>query len=159
MLLDSHHFDDDPTGGVDGEDELRAQCLLAAWMAHSGSFHIHWGLSHQMGRQLGPAFNIPHGYTSAILLPAVVELQADSKADRIAVIEDAIKLSRGEPVVSSEHLLTDARGESLSGRLRWLASRMRLPTTLREAGITDRAAVEQLYAGNPDALAVIDRAW
>jgi maleylacetate reductase len=158
-LLESHHFDETEMGGADAEQELRERCMVAAWMAHSGSLHINWGLSHQMGRQLGPAFNIPHGYTSAILLPAVVEVQSETKRERIALVEDAIKLSRGEPSMSNWDVLAVARGESLDGRLRWLAGQMRLPTTLREAGVTDRAAVDALFAGNAPALAVVERAW
>src|SRR2546429_528083 len=47
-LLESHHFEDDEMGGVDAEQELRQRCMVAAWMAHSGSLHIDWGLSHRM---------------------------------------------------------------------------------------------------------------
>jgi alcohol dehydrogenase class IV len=143
-LLRSHHFEDLQPGGEDGEEELRAACMMAAWMAHAGSYHIHWGLSHQMGRQLGPAFDIPHGHTSAILLPAVVELAAEAGGERVSLLEDAVEL---------------ARGESFAGRLRWLAQQMRLPATLREAGVKDRRAVEQLFAGNATALTVIERVW
>lgn len=126
-----------------GSDGARMACLEAAWMAHAGSYHIEWGLSHQMGRQLGPRFNIPHGYTSAVLLPAVVELSEPGKVAGEALVADAL----GVP-----------SGDAADG-LRRLASELRLPTTLREAGITDRAAVNELFAGRDDAEAVIERAW
>ena len=96
-----------------------------------------------MGRQLGPRFNIPHGYTSAILLPAVVELEAPVKVDAEARVARALGVGPGEA----------------AGALRQLARELALPTSLREAGVSDRAGVEELFAGNEPALAVVARAW
>jgi alcohol dehydrogenase class IV len=126
-----------------GAEAPRLLCLEAAWMAHAGSFHIEWGLSHTMGRQIGPRFDIPHGYTSSILLPAVVELQRDQKVEAEACVSESLGVDSGRAA--------DA--------LRRLAGELGLPTTLRAAGITDRAAVESLFEGNEPAQAVIDRAW
>jgi alcohol dehydrogenase class IV len=126
-----------------GAEAPRLLCLEAAWMAHAGSFHIEWGLSHTMGRQLGPRFDIPHGYTSSILLPAVVELQRDEKVEAEACVAESLGVDSG----------------GAADALRRLAGELGLPTTLRAAGISDRAAVESLFEGNEPALAVIDRAW
>jgi hypothetical protein len=43
--------------------------------------------------------------------------------------------------------------------LRQLVADLSVPGTLREAGITDRAAVEELFAGNSSAREVIALAW
>ena len=121
----------------------RMQCLGAAWMAHAGSYHIEWGLSHQMGRQLGPRFDIPHGFTSAILLPAVVELETAHKVEAEARVAAVLGVEPGHA----------------AGALKSLAEQLSLPTSLRAAGIEDRAAVEDLFAGNGSALAVVAAAW
>ena len=126
-----------------GDEEPRMDCYYAAWMAHSGSYHIQWGLSHQMGRQLGPRFSLPHGYTSAVLLPAVVELQGRSRPEAEAAIAEAL----------------GARPRGAGAALRSLARELGLPTTLRDAGVSDRAAVEQLFADLEGASEVIDLAW
>jgi alcohol dehydrogenase class IV len=126
-----------------GAEEIRMDCLHAAWMAHAGSYHIQWGLSHQMGRQLGPRFGIPHGHTSAVLLPAVVELQTAARPAEEARIAAAVGVPPG------------AAGEAL----RQLAKQLGLPTTLREAGVAERAEVERLFAEMQGAAEVIDRAW
>jgi alcohol dehydrogenase len=131
------------TLSLTGEEEPRMLCLQAAWMAHAGSYFIHWGLSHQMGRQLGPRFAIPHGFTSAILLPAVVETERQAKIEQEACV--ARNLGAGSGGAASA--------------LRGLVRDLGLPSTLREAGITDRPAVDALFAGNELALAVIDRSW
>jgi alcohol dehydrogenase class IV len=126
-----------------GGDDERMACFFAAWMAHSGSYFIEWGLSHQMGRQLGPRFGIPHGYTSAILLPAVVELEVSSKQRAEGQVAAALGVPAGEA----------------AGALRGLVQELSLPGTLQEAGIDDRATVERLFGGNEAAQRVIDRCW
>jgi alcohol dehydrogenase class IV len=131
------------TLALTGDEEPRLLCLQAAWMAHAGSYFIQWGLSHQMGRQLGPRFAIPHGFTSAILLPAVVELERPAKMEQEACV--------------ARNLNTGSGGAA--NALRGLVRDLGLPSTLREAGISDRDAVEALFAGNQPALTVIDRSW
>jgi alcohol dehydrogenase class IV len=118
-------------------------CLEAAWMAHAGSYFIHWGLSHQMGRQLGPRFAIPHGVTSAVLLPAVVELERPAKIEQEACVARTLDVGSG----------------GSANALRALVRDLGLPGSLRDAGIADREAVEALFAGNEPALAVVDRSW
>lgn len=126
-----------------GSEEPRMDCLYAAWMAHTGSYHIQWGLSHQMGRQLGPRFSIPHGHTSAVLLPAVIELQQPLRPEAESSIAEALGVASA----------------GSGAALRKLARELGLPTSMREAGITDRAAVEDLFKELEGANAVIDLAW
>jgi maleylacetate reductase len=131
------------TLSLTGDEEPRHLCLEAAWMAHAGSYYIEWGLSHQMGRQLGPRFGIPHGFTSAILLPAVVEMERPQKVEQEACVAKTLGVASGGAADALRRLVRD----------------LGLPGSCRDAGITDRAAVESLFAGNTAALAVIDRAW
>ena len=128
---------------LEGGAEPRLACLFAAWMAHAGSFHITFGLSHQLGRQLGPRFNIPHGETSAILLPAVVELEQPAKAEAEALVARGLGVESG----------------AAAGALRALVRTLKLPATLREAGISSRWEVEALFGGDEAAVRVIERAW
>jgi alcohol dehydrogenase class IV len=126
-----------------GAEEPRMDCLYASWMAHTGSYHIEWGLSHQMGRQLGPRYDIPHGHTSSILLPAVIELQRPLRVEAEACIARAIGVESGGAGAS----------------LRQLAQELGLPTTLREAGVTDRDEVREMFKDLEGANEVIDLAW
>ena len=50
--------------------EAREQCFLGAWMAIDALFGAGARLSHPVGHQLGAFWNIPHGVTSCIALPA-----------------------------------------------------------------------------------------
>ena len=128
---------------VAGDPEVRQACLHGAWMSHAGSYTIAWGLSHQMGRQLGPRFDIPHGHTSAILLPAVVELERAAKSEQEARVAACFGAPPG----------------GAADALRQLVRDLGLPGRLRDAGIADRADVEALFAGNAAAGRVIELVW
>ncbi|WP_458413476.1 iron-containing alcohol dehydrogenase [Schinkia sp. CFF1] len=53
--------------------QYRLECQLGAWLSLFSVVNIKLGLSHSIGHQLGALFNIPHGMTSAIMLPHVME--------------------------------------------------------------------------------------
>lgn len=53
--------------------EYRLNCQIGAWLSLFSVVNIRLGLSHSIGHQLGALFNIPHGMTSAIMLPAVMK--------------------------------------------------------------------------------------
>src|SRR5258708_26896547 len=95
-----------------------------------------------MGRQLGPRFGIPHGFTSAILLPAVVELERPQKISQEACVAESLGVESGRAADALRRLVRD----------------LGLPSSCVEAGIEDRAAAESLFPGNTAALAVLHRA-
>lgn len=53
--------------------EYRLECQIGAWLSLFSVVNIKLGLSHSIGHQLGALFNIPHGMTSAIMLPHVMK--------------------------------------------------------------------------------------
>ena len=48
------------------------------------------GASHGIGYVLGAAFDVPHGYTSCIMLPAVMRWNAPDNAERQAIVAAAM---------------------------------------------------------------------
>ena len=54
--------------------EYRLQCQIGSWLSLFSVSNIKLGLSHSIGHQLGALYNIPHGITSAIMLPHVMNL-------------------------------------------------------------------------------------
>src|SRR5262249_20129347 len=51
-----------------GEESLAhcGHCQVAAWLSIFGAMNTGFGLSHALGHQIGPAWNVPHGVTSCI---------------------------------------------------------------------------------------------
>ena len=72
-LLTEHLLPSLQTHG-DNENELehRVQCQLAAWLSIFGMSNTRGGISHALGHQIGPMWNVPHGVTSCITLPHVM---------------------------------------------------------------------------------------
>ena len=53
--------------------DARLQCQIAAWLSMAGQPNGSFGLSHVLGRELGVRHDVPHGYTSCVTQPFVME--------------------------------------------------------------------------------------
>ncbi len=60
--------------GADLDARLRSQ--MATWLAASGLGRVPMGASHGIGYVLGTVCGVPHGYTSCVMLPAVLRWNA-----------------------------------------------------------------------------------
>lgn len=81
-----------PSMQTAGDDELyhRGQCQLAAWFSIFGALNTRFGISHALGHQIGPAWDVPHGFTSCITLPHVMRFMAEIAADRFGPIAEGL---------------------------------------------------------------------
>jgi maleylacetate reductase len=68
--------------------EHRGECQLAAWMCVFGVTNAGFGLSHALGHQIGPRWNVPHGITSCITLPHAMRFMADLAPERFRPIAE-----------------------------------------------------------------------
>jgi alcohol dehydrogenase len=77
-----------------GDEQIahRQQCQLAAWLSVFGMTNAGFGLSHALGHQIGPRWNVPHGFTSCITLPHAMRFMADRVPDRFALIAAGLGL-------------------------------------------------------------------
>jgi len=75
-----------------GEDELyhRGQCQLAAWMSIFGALNTRFGISHALGHQIGPTWDVPHGFTSCITLAPTMRFMAEISPDRFGPIAEGL---------------------------------------------------------------------
>ena len=77
--------------------DARMDALLAVWLSmEHNRFHVPMGASHGIGHVLGGTCNVPHGYTSCVMLPTVLKWNEPVNADRQALVADAFGRS-GEP--------------------------------------------------------------
>jgi alcohol dehydrogenase class IV len=70
--------------------EARLNCLVAGWLSMLGVANVTLGLSHGIGHQIGGLCGVPHGETSCVMLPAVLERVADVLPERLADIAVAM---------------------------------------------------------------------
>jgi len=83
-----------PSIRTTGEQRLehRLQCQIAAWLAVFGMTNAGFGLSHALGHQIGPRWNVPHGFTSCITLPHAMRFMADRVPERFGPIAAGLGL-------------------------------------------------------------------
>ena len=88
-----------------GEDELyhRGQCQLAAWMSIFGALNTRFGISHALGHQIGPTWDVPHGFTSCITLPHAMRFMAEISPERFGPIAEGfgIRFDEKNPRLSA----------------------------------------------------------
>ena len=91
------------------ELEARTELQLAAWMSIFEVINAPSGLSHNLGRRIGATYNVPHGITSCITLPAVMHILAEQHAAQLAPMADALDLpvSKADPIQAA-HAAADA---------------------------------------------------
>ncbi len=105
-----------------GDLEARLDCQIGAWMSMVGSqTGVSKGASHGIGHVLGGTANVPHGYTSCIMLPHVLRFNVEVNADKQARVSEAL----GHPNKPA----ADAVGALISG--------LGLPTRLRDVGVKE----------------------
>lgn len=66
----------------------RGHCQLAAWFSIFGAINTRFGISHALGHQIGPMWDVPHGITSCITLPHVMRFMANVAPERFGPIAD-----------------------------------------------------------------------
>jgi alcohol dehydrogenase class IV len=54
-------------GDLDERVAHRGHCQFAAWYSIYGAMNTRFGLSHLLGHQIGPRWNVPHGHDRASL--------------------------------------------------------------------------------------------
>ena len=128
-LLNAHLLPSLQTHG-DNENELehRMQCQLAAWLSIFGMSNTRGGISHALGHQIGPMWNVPHGITSCITLPHVMRFMADVAADRFAPIADGFDVRFDASNPRSSALECADRAARFIGKFE-------VPTRLRDVGV------------------------
>jgi alcohol dehydrogenase class IV len=114
----------------DAPDALadRGQCQLAAWQSVFGISNTGFGLSHAFGHQIGPRWNVPHGFTSCVMLPHAMRFMAAVAPGRFGPIAGGL----GVPFdVEQPHAAALACAEKVADFIVELG----LPTRLAAVGV------------------------
>lgn len=137
---------------------LRGELQIAAWMSFFGEVNTAMGMSHILGRRIGARYDVPHGVTSCITLPWVMEAEASRSPGPLARIGARIapEAARGAE---------DGAGRAAARATRDLVSRLGLPARLSQVGVPrgDLASIaEAAYAEGEQrtrALELLERMW
>lgn len=104
-----------------GDLDARLSAQHAAWMATIGLNRIPYGASHGIGHQLGAVAGVPHGFTSCVLLPHVLNFNASVSRDSQAKVAAALGCPNATAAEAVLALVRD----------------LGLPTRLRDVGVCE----------------------
>lgn len=139
--------------------EPRLDGQLGMWLSISGAAEgIGIGASHGIGHVLGGRFQIPHGITSCVMLPAVLRWNVAVNGDR----QKRISSVMGAPDRLASDLVRDlVAGLGLPTRLRDIGIKRDDFTTIAEHSMHDPAipANPRKIAGPQDIAEILELAW
>jgi len=71
--------------------DARMDCQIGTWLSMGPlSAGVPMGASHGIGYVLGAVFDVPHGYTSCVMLPWVMRWNKSANAERQAMVSEAM---------------------------------------------------------------------
>jgi alcohol dehydrogenase len=124
------HLPDSLTTGP-AQLEHRLQCHIGAWLSIFGLPNAGLGLSHALGHQIGPRWNVPHGVTSCITLPHAMRVMARVAPERFGPIAGAfdVAFDLGNP---------EAAALECADRMALFISAFELPQRLRDVRVPEQ---------------------
>ncbi len=119
-----------PSISTQDDEQLahRGHCQFAAWYSIYGAMNTRFGLSHLLGHQIGPRWNVPHGVTSCITLPNAMRFMAQLAADRFGPVAEGYKIPFDPANPLPAALQCADRTAEFIGQFD-------VPTRLRDAGV------------------------
>jgi alcohol dehydrogenase class IV len=125
--------------GASDRVEHRGHCQVAAWLSVFGIANTGFGLSHALGHQIGPRWQVAHGFTSCVMLPHAMRFMARVAPERFGPIAAGL----GQ---SFEMATAAADAAACAERMAAFIAQFEVPRRLRDAGVptgeaTDIAAV------------------
>jgi maleylacetate reductase len=86
----------------------RMDCQIGTWLSTGPlAAGVPMGASHGIGYVLGAAFGVPHGYTSCVMLPAVMRWNRAANAERQALVAEAMGLPGEDAADALDRLIRD----------------------------------------------------
>ncbi len=113
-------------GAVDNTDEGREGMALGQYIAGMGFSNVGLGIVHSMAHPLGALYDTPHGVANAIILPTVMEYNAEATGEKYRDIAKAMGVE-GVDAMS----LADARKAAIDA-VKQLSVDVGIPADLKE---------------------------
>ena len=136
---------------VNGCPEGREGMALGQYIAGMGFSNVGLGIVHSMAHPLGAVYDTPHGVANAIILPTVMEYNADVTGEKYRDIAKAMGVEGTDAMTIEE-----ARKAAVAA-VRKLSEDVGIPATLTEVGVkeedidflADSAMIDPCTPGNP----------
>jgi lactaldehyde reductase len=113
-------------GAVDNTPEGREGMALGQYVAGMGFSNVGLGIVHSMAHPLGALYDTPHGVANAIILPTVMEYNAEATGDKYRDIAKAMG------VEGTENMTVDEYRKAAVDAVRQLSKDVGIPADLKE---------------------------
>ena len=90
-------------GAVAGTDEGREGMALGQYVAGMGFSNVGLGIVHSMAHPLGALYDTPHGVANAIILPTVMEYNAEATGEKYREIARAMGVEGVDAMTQAEY--------------------------------------------------------
>ncbi len=111
---------------VDNTDEGRADMALGQYIAGMGFSNVGLGIVHSMAHPLGALYDTPHGVANAILLPTVMEYNADCTGEKYR------EIARAMGVKGVDNMTQEEYRKAACDAVKQLSSDVGIPADLKE---------------------------
>ena len=144
-------------GAVEHTPEGREGMALGQYIAGMGFSNVGLGIVHSMAHALGAVYDTPHGVANAILLPTVMEYNADATGEKYRDIAKAMGVEGTETMSQEEYR------KAAVDAVRKLAADVGIPKDLKAIVkeedirfLSESAAADACAPGNPKEATVDD---
>lgn len=142
---------------VANEPQGREDMALGQYIAGMGFSNVGLGIVHSMAHSLGAFYDTPHGVANAIILPTVMEYNAESTGEKYKDIAKAM-------CVYKEGMSQAEYRQAAIDAVRKLSADVNIPTTITEVGakiedlqaLAETSFVDACTGGNPRQTSVED---
>lgn len=90
-------------GAVDNTPEGREGMALGQYIAGMGFSNVGLGIVHSMAHSLGAVYDTPHGVANAILLPTIMQYNADATGEKYKDIAKAMGVNHVDSMSKEEY--------------------------------------------------------
>lgn len=144
-------------GAVANTDEGREGMALAQYVAGMGFSNVGLGIVHSMAHSLGAVYDTPHGVANAILLPTVMEYNADCTGEKYREIARAMGVEGVDGMSQAEYR------KAACDAVKQLSLDVGIPADLKEIAkeedvqfLSESAYADACRPGNPKDTSVED---
>ena len=137
-------------GAVENTPEGREGMALGQYIAGMGFSNVGLGIVHSMAHPLGALYDTPHGIANAIILPTVMEYNAEATGDKYKYIAAAMG------VEGTEKMSVEEYRKAAVDAVRKLAEDVGIPKNLKEIVkeediqfLSESAYADACRPGNP----------
>ncbi len=142
---------------VEGKDTGREGMALGQYVAGMGFSNVGLGIVHSMAHPLGALYDTPHGVANAIILPTVMEYNAEATGDKYKYIAKAMG------VEGTENMTVNQYRKAAVDAVKKLSADVGIPADLKEivkkediAFLAQSAFDDACRPGNPKDTSVED---